>query len=86
MWGAMRLRFDDHLMRTIDHSDALRLIVGRFKNAFSRENLEACFDPLTMDRAEVVSYTPWGELVLMPPPSREGARGCHRTSPGRSVP
>ncbi|MBK7063140.1 MAG: porin [Rubrivivax sp.] len=45
---------------TIDHSDALRLIVGRFKNAFSRENLEACFDPLTMDRAEVVSYTPWG--------------------------
>ena len=31
-----------------------------FKNAFTRENLEACFDPLTMDRAEVISYTPWG--------------------------
>lgn len=45
---------------TVDHSDELRFIVGRFKNAFTRENLEACFDPLTMDRAEVMSYTPWG--------------------------
>lgn len=45
---------------TVDHSDELRFIVGRFKNAFTRENLEACFDPLTMDRAEVLSYTPWG--------------------------
>lgn len=45
---------------TVDHSDALRFIVGRTKNTFTRENLEACFDPLTMDRAEVLSYTPWG--------------------------
>ncbi len=45
---------------TIDHSDPLRFIVGRFKNTFTRENLEACFDPLTMDRAELLSYTPWG--------------------------
>ena len=45
---------------TFDHSDAVRFIVGRFKNAFTRENLEACFDALTMDRAEVISYTPWG--------------------------
>ena len=45
---------------TVDHSDALRFLVGRFKNTFTRENLEACFDPLTMDRAEVLSYTPWG--------------------------
>ena len=45
---------------TIDQSDALRFLVGRFKNTFTRENLEACFDPLTMDRAEVISYTPWG--------------------------
>ncbi len=45
---------------TIDHSDPLRFIVGRFKNTFTRENLEACFDPLTMDRAELLTYTPWG--------------------------
>lgn len=45
---------------TIDHSDPFRFIVGRFKNTFTRENLEACFDPLTMDRAELLSYTPWG--------------------------
>lgn len=45
---------------TFDHSDPLRFIVGRFKNTFTRENLEACFDPLTMDRAELLSYTPWG--------------------------
>ncbi len=45
---------------TVDHSDAMRFIVGRFKNTFTRENLEACFDALTMDRAEVISYTPWG--------------------------
>ena len=45
---------------TIDQSDGLRFMVGRFKNAFTRENLEACFDPLTMDRAEVLAYTPWG--------------------------
>ena len=38
----------------------VRFIVGRFKNTFSRENLEACLEPLTLDRAEVLSYTPWG--------------------------
>lgn len=45
---------------TVDYRDELRFIVGRGKNTFSRENLEACFDPLTMDRAEVLAYTPWG--------------------------
>jgi phosphate-selective porin len=45
---------------TLDYSDPLRFIVGRFKNTFSRENLEACLEPLTLDRAEVLSYTPFG--------------------------
>jgi hypothetical protein len=45
---------------TLDYRDELRFIVGRFKNTFSRENLEACLEPLTMDRAEVLSYTPYG--------------------------
>lgn len=45
---------------TFDYRDELRFIVGRFKNAFSRENLEACLEPLTIDRAEVLSYTPFG--------------------------
>ncbi len=45
---------------TIDHSDGIRFLAGKFKNTFTRENLEACFDPLTMDRAEVLAYTPWG--------------------------
>lgn len=45
---------------TLDYQDELRFIVGRFKNTFSRENLEACLEPLTMDRAEVLSYTPFG--------------------------
>lgn len=44
---------------TYDHSDALRFIVGRFKNTFSRENLEACLEPLTLDRAEVIAFTPF---------------------------
>jgi len=59
---------------TLDYRDDLRFIVGRFKNTFSRENLEACLEPLTMDRAEVLSYTPfagsrdtglavWGNLL-----------------------
>ncbi|MGF1642210.1 MAG: selenite/tellurite reduction operon porin ExtI [Thiotrichales bacterium] len=45
---------------TLDYSDPLRFIVGRFKNTFSRENLEACLEPLTIDRGEVVAYTPFG--------------------------
>ncbi len=45
---------------TVDYSDPLRLIVGRFKNTFTRENLEACMEPLSIDRAEVISYTPFG--------------------------
>ena len=44
---------------TFDYTDPVRLIVGRFKNTFSRENLEACLEPLTMDRAEWLSYTPY---------------------------
>jgi hypothetical protein len=45
---------------TLDYRDELRFIVGRFKNTFSRENLEACLDPLTLDRSEVLAYTPFG--------------------------
>ncbi len=45
---------------TADPNDTFRFMVGKFKNTFTRENLEACFDPLTMDRAEVLAYTPWG--------------------------
>jgi hypothetical protein len=45
---------------TIDYSDPIRFIVGRFKNTFTRENLEGCLDPLTLDRAEWLAYTPWG--------------------------
>ncbi len=45
---------------TFDWSDSMRFIVGRFKNTFSRENLEACLEPLTLDRAEVLSYSPFG--------------------------
>jgi len=45
---------------TLDYSDGLRFIAGRFKNTFSRENLEACFEPLTIDRAEAIAYTPFG--------------------------
>ncbi|HKJ89097.1 MAG TPA: selenite/tellurite reduction operon porin ExtI, partial [Gammaproteobacteria bacterium] len=45
---------------TMDFSDPVRFIVGKFKNTFTRENLEACLEPLTMDRAETISYTPFG--------------------------
>jgi len=45
---------------TLDYTDPVRFIVGRFKNTFSRENLEDCFGPLTLDRAEWLAYTPWG--------------------------
>lgn len=44
---------------TLDYSDELRFIVGRFKNTFSRENLEACLEPLTLDRTDM-SYSPFG--------------------------
>lgn len=44
---------------TFDYTDSLRLIAGRFKNTFSRENLEACLEPLTLDRS-TMSYTPFG--------------------------
>ncbi|SCX79953.1 short chain amide porin [Thiohalorhabdus denitrificans] len=45
---------------TMDFSDPLRFIVGKFKNTFTRENLEACLEPLTLDRAETIAYTPFG--------------------------
>lgn len=44
---------------TADYSDAIRFIVGRFKNTFSRENLEACLESLTLDRQDL-GYTPFG--------------------------
>lgn len=43
---------------TLDFSDEMRFIAGRFKNTFSRENLEACLEPLTLDRS-IISYTPF---------------------------
>ncbi|MFP4561484.1 MAG: selenite/tellurite reduction operon porin ExtI [Thiohalorhabdus sp.] len=45
---------------TMDFSDPLRFMVGKFKNTFTRENLEACLEPLTLDRAETIAYTPFG--------------------------
>jgi hypothetical protein len=45
---------------TADFTDAVRVIAGRFKNTFSRENLEACMEPLSIDRSEIISYTPFG--------------------------
>lgn len=45
---------------TYTQTDALRFIAGKFKQTFTRENLEACFEPLTMDRAETIAYTPFG--------------------------
>lgn len=45
---------------TFDYTDELRFIIGEFKNTFSRENLEACLEPLTMDRSENLAYTPFG--------------------------
>lgn len=44
---------------TFDWDDSTRFIFGRFKNTFSRENLEACLEPLTLDRG-LISYTPFG--------------------------
>lgn len=44
---------------TYDHSDAVRFIAGRFKTTFSREALEACLEPLTLDRS-VISAAPFG--------------------------
>ena len=43
---------------TFDWTDSVRFIAGRFKNTFSRENLEACLEPLTLDRS-LMSYTPF---------------------------
>ncbi len=45
---------------TLDYTDGLRFIVGRFKNTFTRENLEACLEPLTLDRSETLAYSPFG--------------------------
>lgn len=44
---------------TLDYVDSARFILGRFKNTFSREGLEACLEPLTLDRSDE-SYTPFG--------------------------
>lgn len=45
---------------TLDYRDDMRFILGRYKNTFSRENLEACLEPLTLDRGELLPYTPFG--------------------------
>ena len=44
----------------LDYMDEVRFILGRYKNTFSRENLEACLEPLTLDRGESLPYTPYG--------------------------
>jgi hypothetical protein len=41
-----------------DLNDAFKVNVGKFKYAFSRENLEACEMPLTLDRSLFIR-TPW---------------------------
>ncbi|MEC9492428.1 selenite/tellurite reduction operon porin ExtI [Flexistipes sp.] len=54
-------------------NDALKLRVGKMKHNLTRENLEGCFEPLTLDRSHFV-YTPfktsrdkgvavWGNLL-----------------------
>ena len=43
---------------TFDWSDPLRFMAGRFKQTFTRENLEACLEPLTLDRG-MIAYTPF---------------------------
>lgn len=48
---------------TIDplpESDAVHFILGKFKQTLTRENLEACLEPLNIDRGEVLPYTPFG--------------------------
>ena len=45
---------------TFNYSDAIRLIGGVFKQTFTRENLEDCFGPLTLDRSTGIAYTPFG--------------------------
>jgi len=45
---------------TLDYTDPIRFIAGRFKNTFTRENLEDCYGPLTLDRANWLAYSPWG--------------------------
>jgi len=44
----------------IPDSDALHFIIGKFKQTLTRENLEACLEPLNIDRGEVLPYTPFG--------------------------
>ena len=44
---------------TLDASDAVRFIVGKFKEPFARENLEDCFGALTLDRSLTLAYNPF---------------------------
>ncbi len=54
-----RSMFYEDAYITLEANDALQFIVGKFKVPFTRENLEDCFGPLTMDRAEVLAYAPF---------------------------
>jgi len=54
-----RSMFYEDAYVTIDANDTYQFIVGKFKIPFTREDLEDCFGPLTMDRAEVLAYTPF---------------------------
>jgi hypothetical protein len=54
--GGKSVYFKDAYV-TFDFSDPVRFIAGKFKNTFTRENLEACLEPLTLDRGEIIPYT-----------------------------
>ncbi len=43
---------------TLYWADAFQMIAGRFKNAFSRSNLEGCAQPITLDRSNYI-YEPY---------------------------
>jgi len=55
---------DDHDFYVLDaqirykFNNAFQVLLGKFKHNLTRENLEACFEPLTMDRSVFV-YTPY---------------------------
>lgn len=57
--------FNDRSMYLIDAyatfylNHAFQFIAGKFKEPFTRENLEDCFRPLTMDRSLALAYNPF---------------------------
>jgi hypothetical protein len=45
---------------TLDYTDPVRFVAGRFKNVFTRENLEGCFDPPDPGSRTVAGVHPMG--------------------------